>query len=60
MGLGVVPKRHDPLADRVDIRAAHAHFAGLRDLIARAVAGMPDHGAYVAGLAAGVPTRAAA
>jgi tryptophan halogenase len=61
MGLGVVPKRYDPLADRVDIRAVHGHFAELRDLIARAVARLPDHGAYVAGqAAAGVSSLAAA
>jgi tryptophan halogenase len=52
MGLGVTPKRYDPLADRVDIRAVHGHFAGLRSMIAQAVAAMPDHGAYVAGQAA--------
>ncbi|MYN16041.1 tryptophan halogenase [Rugamonas sp. FT107W] len=60
MGLGVVPKRCDPLAGRVDIRVVHGHFAELRDLIARAVAGMPDHGAYVARQAApSVSSRAA-
>ncbi|MFS2007671.1 tryptophan halogenase family protein [Duganella sp. CT11-25] len=52
MGLGVVPKRYDPLADRVDIRAVHGHFAELRSMIAQAVTRMPDHGAYVAGQAA--------
>jgi hypothetical protein len=30
MGLGVVPKRYDPFADAVDMRALHGHFAGLR------------------------------
>jgi tryptophan halogenase len=62
MGLGVVPKRYDPLADRVDIRVVHGHFAELRDLIAKAVTRMPDHGAYVAeqAAAANAPTRAAA
>ena len=51
MGLGVVPKRYDPLADRVDVRVVHGHFAELRDMIAQAVARMPGHGAYVAELA---------
>lgn len=70
MGLGVMPKRYDPLADRVDLRAVHGHFAGLRDLLAQAAARMPDHGAYVARQAAagaagaagvaGVAARAAA
>jgi len=48
MGLGVSPKRYDPLADRVDLRVVHGHFAELRDLIAKAVTGMPEHGAYAA------------
>jgi len=60
MGLGVTPKRHDPMADRIDMRVVHGHFAELRDLIAKAVARMPDHGAFVAKQAAGAPARAAA
>ncbi|WP_296943701.1 tryptophan halogenase family protein [uncultured Massilia sp.] len=48
-GLGVVPKRYDPFVDDADLRQLHGHFAGLRDLIAQAAAGMPDHGAYLAG-----------
>ena len=48
MGLGVVPKRYDPMADRADLRVVHGHFAGLRDMIAQAVARMPDQGAYLA------------
>jgi len=47
MGLGVVPKRYDPLADGDDLRQVHGHFAGLREMIAAAVAKMPDHGAFV-------------
>jgi tryptophan halogenase len=54
MGLGVVPKRYDPFADGVDIRQVHGHFAGLRDMIAAAVARMPDHGAYLRTSARGV------
>ncbi|NVM79133.1 tryptophan halogenase [Duganella sp. SG902] len=61
MGLGVMPKRYDPLADRVDMRVVHGHFASLRDMIAQTTARMPDHGAYVAGqAAAGASSRAAA
>jgi len=52
MGLGVVPGRYDPYVDLVDLREVHGHFAGLRDMIARAVARMPDHGAYLASQAA--------
>ena len=47
MGLGVVPKRYDPLADGDDLRQVHGHFAGLRDMIAAAVAKMPDHDTFV-------------
>ncbi|HEX8406860.1 MAG TPA: tryptophan halogenase family protein [Duganella sp.] len=59
MGLGVVPKRYDPLADRVDLRAVHGHFAELRAMIAHAATQMPDHGAYVAGQAAAAMSAAA-
>ena len=59
MGLGVVPKRYDPLADRVDIRVVHGHFAELRDMIAQAVARMPSHRAYVAAQAAAAQAAAA-
>jgi flavin-dependent dehydrogenase len=48
MGLGVVPKRYDPLAGLADIRVVHGHFAGLRDMIAQAAARMPDHRSYLA------------
>jgi tryptophan halogenase len=47
MGLGLVPRRYDPLADKADMRVVHGHFAGLRDMIAQAVARMPDHRAYL-------------
>ncbi|WP_343731277.1 tryptophan halogenase family protein [Duganella sp.] len=61
MGLGVVPKRYDPLAERVDLRVVHGHFADLRDKIAQVVARTPDHGSYVARQAAAkVSARAAA
>ncbi|MCU6501706.1 tryptophan 7-halogenase [Rugamonas sp. A1-17] len=59
MGLGVVPKRYDPLADRADLRVVHGHFAQLRDMIAQAVARMPTHGAHVARQAAMASSRAA-
>ncbi|MFN3790211.1 tryptophan halogenase family protein [Massilia sp.] len=48
MGLGMVPKRYDPFVDALDIRQVHGHFAGVRDMIAQAVARMPEHGAYIA------------
>ncbi|HEX5342890.1 MAG TPA: tryptophan halogenase family protein [Duganella sp.] len=60
MGLGVTPKRYDPLADRVDLRAVHGHFAELRDMIGKAVARMPDHDSYVARQAAAAASAARA
>lgn len=48
MGLGVVPKRYDPFVDALDIRQVHGHFAGVRDMIARAVERMPAHGDFIA------------
>jgi tryptophan halogenase len=48
MGLGVMPKRYDPFVDQVDIRKVHAHFAGVRDMVAQTVQGMPEHATYVA------------
>jgi tryptophan halogenase len=47
LGLGVVPERYDPFADDVDLRQLHGHFAGLRDLIAKTVAQMQGHAAYL-------------
>ena len=58
MGLGVTPKRYDPLADRVDIRVVHGHFAELRDMIAQAVARLPGHGQYVRSICATEPATA--
>jgi len=46
-GLGVLPKRYDPMADGDDLRQVHGHFAALRDMIAAAVAKMPDHDTFV-------------
>jgi flavin-dependent dehydrogenase len=52
VGLGATPKRYDPTVDDLDLRHIHGHFAGLRDMLAQAAARVPDHGAYLAGLAA--------
>jgi tryptophan halogenase len=55
LGLGVVPKRYDPFVDQIDVRQLHGHFAGLRDMIAKAVARMPDQAAYIASHVAAAP-----
>jgi tryptophan halogenase len=57
MGLGLTPKRYDPFVDQIDLRALHGHFAGLRDMIAQAVARMPDQGAWIAGQVATQPRK---
>jgi hypothetical protein len=48
MGLGVMPKKNDPLIDLMDIGQLHLHFAKLRETIKRAVNVMPDHTQYIA------------
>ena len=47
MGLGVVPKRYDPLIDLYDLQSLHGHFSARRDSIAAAVGAMPDHTEYI-------------
>lgn len=48
LGLGVMPKRYNPLLDTMDPRTLLAHFARVRDVIQNTVAAMPDHGDYIA------------
>ncbi|MFP5391858.1 MAG: tryptophan halogenase family protein [Gammaproteobacteria bacterium] len=55
MGLGVMPERYDPLADQLDIRELHGHFAGLRDAIATLVARMPTQSQFIAAHVAAEP-----
>ena len=47
MGLGVVPKRCDPLIDLMDPAKLLDHFAKVRQTIALTVAAMPDHTQYI-------------
>jgi hypothetical protein len=47
MGLGVVPKKYDPLIDMLDLRQLHAHFSQLREAIRLTVQTMPTHGHYI-------------
>ena len=48
LGLGVTPKRYNPMLDGVDPRALLAHFARVRDVIQNTVADMPTHDEYIA------------
>jgi tryptophan halogenase len=47
MGLGIMPKSYDALVDIADLRQVHAHFANMRNAIARSVHGMADHAEYI-------------
>jgi hypothetical protein len=47
LGLGVVPRKVDPLVDKMDLRELQTHFGKLRDTIARAVAVMPEHTQFI-------------
>jgi tryptophan halogenase len=52
LGQGIVPDGWDPRADRPDGAALDRALAALRQGIAGGVAAMPDHGAYLAAMAA--------
>jgi tryptophan halogenase len=56
-GLGVQPKAYDPMAELQDLRQVQAHFWNLRNAIARAVDGMPDHAQFVHKHVAAAPVR---
>ncbi|RKQ96498.1 tryptophan 7-halogenase [Maricaulis maris] len=55
LGLGVKPRRHDPLADRLDPAVASARLTQIRTLAEQTAAAMPDHQAALSRLKAGVP-----
>ncbi|MCE4539727.1 tryptophan 7-halogenase [Pelomonas sp. P7] len=58
LGLGVVPRRHDPYADLVDAEGVRRHLLGVREAIQRAVSAMPSHDDFLARLSGGpVSTR---
>jgi len=46
-GLGEMPRRHDPGADRVELGALRAHLARWGQAVAAAVGVMPDHTRYI-------------
>ncbi len=47
-GQNLVPQRHHPLAELQDEQATHEYLEGVREVIAKCVAFMPDHAAYIA------------
>lgn len=47
MGQGIVPRAHHPIAEKLRDDELDRLLGTLRDKIAKTVAGMPDHGAYV-------------
>ena len=51
LGLGVMPERHDPYIDLVDIEQIRRHLGGVRDAIQRAVQQMSTHTDFVAKVA---------
>ena len=48
LGLGIIPKRFDRMAELIDLREIHGHFAGLRDAIVAEVKRMPTHADFIA------------
>ncbi len=48
MGQGIVPQSYHPVAAKLRPEELNAFLGGLRDSVARTVAGLPDHHAYVA------------
>lgn len=57
LGLGVVPRKYDPLADMMDLRDLQTHFSKLRETIRRAVAVMPEHTQFIQQHVAAPPVR---
>lgn len=47
LGLGAIPRTHDPLVDRIDEAPLRAHLARVRGAIKQAVMQMPDHADYI-------------
>ena len=48
MGQGIMPRSHHPIAAKMSDDELAQVFATLRDKVARTVAGLPEHQAYVA------------
>ncbi|RHW17573.1 tryptophan 7-halogenase [Sphingomonas gilva] len=48
-GMGVRPRRYDPLADAIPVDRIDAHLARLREVLTRAAQAMPRHADYLRG-----------
>jgi hypothetical protein len=48
LGLGVIPQRHDPYVDLVDIDLVRQHMNAVHGAIRRTVQAMPTHAEFVA------------
>jgi len=48
MGQGITPRAHHPIAAKLRADELARFLGGIRDGVAKTVAGMPEHGAYVA------------
>lgn len=51
-GLGILPRAYDPFAGRIPADQVRAHFARIRDSVARAAASMPSMDHYISAHAA--------
>ena len=59
LGQGIAPRAHHPIAEKLRDDELDRLLGTLRDKIARTVAGMPDHGAYLAHYCAAPRAQAA-
>jgi tryptophan halogenase len=55
LGQGLMPQRHDPLADLPDSKSVREQLAGLRQLIHRTAESLTDHREFLAGGASQMP-----
>jgi tryptophan halogenase len=59
LGQGIVPRSHHPIAGKLRDDELDRFLGGIREQVTRTVAGMPEHGSYVAHYC-GVPAAQAA
>lgn len=60
MGQGIMPRAHHPIAEKLRDEELARLLKGLRDDVARTVASLPEHAAYVARYCGSAPVEAAA
>lgn len=59
MGQGITPRAHHPIAEKLKDDELAKLLSGLRENVAKTVAGMPEHGSYVARYCGTAPAEAA-